>query len=107
MNEEALKKFFQRYLDSVITPKANKDLVGDDEEPITMDVYLVKFGPSNPDRINLFLDMNPDYGGGSYTNVIDRQLSNFKNILGLTDKTLHVYYNKRPLFEYEFPFPSD
>ena len=98
MNGETLKKIFQRYLDSVITPKANKDLVGDDEEPITMDVYLVKFGPTNPDRINLFLDMNPNYGSGSYTNNINRELSKFKNYLGLTDKTLHVYYNKRPLF---------
>lgn len=98
MNEETLKKIFQRYLDSVITPKANKDLVGDDEEPITMDVYLVKFGPTNPDRINLFLDMNPNYSSGSYANKINKELSKFKNYLGLTDKTLHVYYNKRPLF---------
>lgn len=107
MNEETLKKFFQKYLDSVVTPKANVDLVGEDEEPITMDIFKVMYGINNPERINLFIDMNPDYGGGSYTNVIDRQLSNFKNILGLTDKTLHVYYNKRPLFEYEFPFSSD
>jgi hypothetical protein len=41
--------------------------------------------------------MEPDYSKGSISNKIYNDLSNFLTMLGL-EKTLHVYYNKRPLF---------
>jgi hypothetical protein len=54
------------------------------------------FGDANPNRMNFFLDMDPDYSKGSITNRINLELSRFANMLGI-EKNLHVYWNKRPL----------
>ena len=97
MEIEKLEKYLQTYLDDVIIPKMNKELVGEDDEPIRITIYKINFGESNPNRINFFLDMDPDWSKGSFTNKINSDISGFFRMLGV-DKNLHIYWNKRPLF---------
>ena len=92
-----IKKYLQVYLDEVITPKINEELVGEDDEPIKISIHKINFGEANPNRINFFLDMVPDWSKGSYTNKINSDISNFFRMFGI-DKNLHIYWNKRPLF---------
>jgi hypothetical protein len=97
METEKIKKYLQVYLDEVIIPKINDELVGEDDEPIKISIHKINFGEANPNRINFFLDMEPDWSKGSYTNKINSDISNFFRMFGI-DKNLHIYWNKRPLF---------
>ena len=103
MEIEKIEKYLQVYLDDVITPQINNELVGEGDEPIKISIYKVIFGESNPNGIaffpsfSIFLDMDPDWSKGSYTYRINSDISNFFKMLGL-DKSLHIYWNQRPLF---------
>jgi hypothetical protein len=97
MEIEKIEKYLQVYLDDVITPQINNEVVGEGDEPIKISIYKVIFGESNPNRIAFFLDMDPDWSKGSYTYRINSDISNFFKMLGL-DKSLHIYWNQRPLF---------
>ena len=97
METDKIEKYLQNYLNDVISPEINSELVGEDDEPITMTVYKVNYGSSHPNRINFFIDMEPVYSKGSITNRINLDISNFFKMLGV-DKQLHIYWNKRPLF---------
>jgi hypothetical protein len=96
MDIDKIEKYLQTYLDEVISPEINSELVGEDDEPIKLTIYKITFGEANPNRMNFFLDMDPDYSKGSITNRINLELSRFANMLGI-EKNLHVYWNKRPL----------
>jgi hypothetical protein len=97
MNIDKIEKYLQVYIDDVIIPEINNELVGDDDEPIRITIYKINFGESNPNRINFFLDMDPDWSKGSFTNKINSDISGFFRMLGV-EKNLHIYWNKRPLF---------
>ena len=97
MNTDKIEKYLQNYLDNVVSPEINTELVGEDDEPIKLTVYKVNYGESNPNRINFFIDIDPDYSKGSIIHKINMELSRFKELLGI-EKNLHVYWNKRPLF---------
>ena len=98
MELEKIKKYLQVYLDDVITPQINDELVGEDDEPIKISIYKINFGEANPNRINFFLDMDPDWWTkGTYIHKINSDISNFFRMMGV-DKNLHIYWNKRPLF---------
>ena len=97
MTIDKIEKYLQVYLDDVITPEINRELVGEDDEPIRITIHKINFGESNPNRINFFLDMNPDWSKGSFTNKINSDISGFFRMLGV-EKNLHIYWNKRPLF---------
>jgi hypothetical protein len=94
---DKIKKYLQVYLDDVIIPKLNNELVGENDEPINVTIYKINYGEANPNRINFFLDMDPDWSKGSFTNKINSDISSFFRMLGV-DKNLHIYWNKRPLF---------
>ena len=57
MNTDKIEKYLQNYLDNVVSPEINTELVGEDDEPIKLTVYKVNYGESNPNRINFFIDM--------------------------------------------------
>ena len=97
MNIDKIEKYLQVYLDDVITPEINNELVGEDDEPIRITIHKINFGEANPNRINFFLDMDPDWSNCSFTNKIKSDISGFFRMLGV-DKNLHIYWNKRPLF---------
>jgi hypothetical protein len=97
MDTKVIEKYLQVYLDDIISPKVNDELVGEGDEPITFKVYRVTYGYSNPHRINFFIYMDPDYSKGSITHKINMEISRFFKMLGF-DKHLHIYWNKKPLF---------
>ena len=97
MEIDKIEKYLQVYLDDVIIPEVNQELVGDEDEPIDISIYMINYGESNPNRINFFLDIDPDWSNGSITNRINLDISKFFQMLGV-DKNLHIYWNKRPLF---------
>jgi hypothetical protein len=97
MDLKKIEKYLQRYIDDVIEPQINDELVGEGDEPIRITVYKINLGEANPNRINFFLDMDPDWTKGSITHKINMDISTFFRMLGV-DKNLHIYWNKRPLF---------
>jgi hypothetical protein len=97
MTIDKIEKYLQAYLDDVITPQINDELVGEDDEPVKITIHKINFGESNPNRINFFLDMDPDWSKGSFINRINLDISGFFRMLGV-EKNLHIYWNKRPLF---------
>lgn len=54
MDIEKIEKYLQRYLDDVISPEVNNELVGEDDEPIKLSVYKVTHGEANPNRLIFF-----------------------------------------------------
>jgi hypothetical protein len=96
MEIDKIEKYLQVYLDDVLTPEINNELVSEDDEPIKLSVHKITYGIANPNRINFFLDMDPDWTKGSYTYKINKDISSFFKMLGL-DNSLHIYWNQRPL----------
>jgi hypothetical protein len=96
MEIDKIEKYLQVYLDDVLTPEINDELVGEDDEPIKLTVHKITYGTANPNRINFFLDMDPDWSKGSITHKINMDISSFFRMLGV-DKNLHIYWNLRPL----------
>jgi len=39
MNVDKIEKYLQVYIDDVITPQINNELVGEDDEPIKISIY--------------------------------------------------------------------
>ena len=96
MEIDKIEKYLQVYLDDVITPEINNELVGEDDEPIKLTVHKITYGIANPNRINFFLDMDPDWSKGSIIHKINMDISSFFKMLGV-DKSLHIYWNQRPI----------
>jgi len=94
MELEKIKKYLQVYLDDVITPKLNQELVGDEDEPITVKVYDIKRKEHLPDEMVVFLDMYPDWSHGSIIPHTNTEIGRFLNMLGLR-KLYTIAWNKR------------
>ena len=97
MEVEKIEKYLRVYLDAVLIPEINVELVGEDDEPITIDIDKILYGVGNPNRVSLILHMEPDWSKGSFINKINSHISSFFRMLGV-DKNLHIYWNKRGLF---------
>jgi hypothetical protein len=93
MKEEKIKKYIQSYLDDVITPKVNSELVGEEDEPIEIKVSEVMVSDKSPNRISIFLEMYPNWSSGSIGNMVNQDLSRFIKMLNI-DRNLHIYWNK-------------
>ena len=63
MEIEKLEKYLQTYLDDVITPMINKELVGEEDEPITLTVNAIKKGSYQPPIYHVFIDIDPNWSG--------------------------------------------
>jgi len=100
MELEKIKKYLQVYLDDVITPKINQELVGDEDEPITVKVYDIKRKEFSPSEMVVFLDMDPDWSHGSIIPHINTDIGRFLNMIGLK-KLYTIAWNKRiqPIYE--------
>lgn len=100
MELEKVKKYLQVYLDDVITPKVNSELVGDDDEPITLKVHDIKQKEHRQNEIVVFLDMEPNWSGGSITDKLDDDIIGFMRMIGYNDWII-VAWNKRtqPIYE--------
>ena len=96
MKVEIIEKYLRVFLDDVIIPKINNELVGEDYEPITIDIDKIIYGVGNPNRISFILHMEPNWTNGSFINQINLEISNFFRMFGI-NKNLHIYWNKRQL----------
>jgi hypothetical protein len=100
MDLNKVKKYLQIYLDEVIEPKVNRELVGEDDEPIKIKVYDVKQKEHLPEEMVIFLDMEPDWSHGSIIPHINTDIGRFMGMLGLR-KLFTIAWNKRtqPIYE--------
>jgi hypothetical protein len=94
MNLEKIKNYLQVYLDDVISPKINKELVGEEDEPIKMDVFQVLKGSYQPPIYHIFIDIEPNWDG-SYRKKIENDITDFMKILSINNK-IKIHWNKRP-----------
>ena len=97
MEIEKLEKYLQTYLDDVISPNINQELVGEEDEPIKMNVFQILKGSYQPPIYHAFIDMEPNWEG-SYRKKIENDISDFMKILSINNK-LKVHWNKRPSFK--------
>jgi hypothetical protein len=94
MNLEKIKSYLQVYLDDVISPKINKELVGEEDEPIKMDVFQVLKGSYQPPIYHIFIDIEPNWDG-SYRKKIENDITDFMKIFSINNK-IKIHCNKRP-----------
>ena len=95
MEVEKIKKFLQSYLDSVIVPKANKELASEEnDEPIKIGVFQILKGSYQPPIYHAFIDIEPNWDG-SYRKKIENDISDFMKVLSIRNK-LKIHWNKRP-----------
>lgn len=96
MNVEKIHEYLQHYLDYVITPRINKELVGDEDTPITLSVYTLRMGSYNPPIFHAFIDIDPNWKGSMLKNL-EKDIENFMKIFSIDNK-VKVHWNKRPAF---------
>ena len=94
MNLEKIKNYLQVYLDDVISPKINKELVGEEDEPIKMDVFQVLKGSYQPPIYHIFIDIEPNWDG-SYRKKIENDITDFMKIFSINNK-IKIHWTKRP-----------
>ena len=97
MEIEKLEKYLQTYLNDVVTPMVNKELVGEEDEPITLTVNAIRKGTYQPPIYHVFIDMEPNWQG-SYTKKIEGDVIDFMKILSIPYR-IKIYWNKRPSFK--------
>jgi hypothetical protein len=97
MNLEKIKNYLQVYLDDVISPKINKELVGEEDEPIKMGVFQVLKGSYQPPIYHIFIDIEPNWDG-SYRKKIENDITDFMKILSINNK-IKIHWNKRPAYK--------
>jgi predicted GTPase len=94
MELEKIKGYLQTYLDDVISPNLNKELVGEEDEPIKMDVFEILKGSYQPPIYHIFIDIKPNWEG-SYRKKIENDISDFMKILSIPYR-IKIHWNKRP-----------
>lgn len=97
MDLEKIKKYLQVYLDEVVTPKINRELVGEEDEQITMKIYDILKGSYQPPIIHIFIDIDPNWKG-SITNKLENEILRFMEMFSIPFK-IKVHLNKRPAFK--------
>ena len=98
MEINKLKKYLKIYLDTVITPKVNKEFESvKGYEPIVVSLYDIKPKEHLPSEMSLFLDVNPDLPNGYYVKTINKDIKEFIFSLGVK-KLMSIHWNKRPLY---------
>jgi hypothetical protein len=94
MKLEKIKKYLQVYLDEVITPEINRELVGEDDEPITIKVHDIKEKEHISGEAVVFLDINPPWSGSIIFRMNDDIRRFIVGVLGYK-KILTIAWNKR------------
>lgn len=96
MDLDKIKDYLQTYLDNVITPDINRELVGEEDEPITLTVYALRKGSYQPPIYHVFIDINPNWNG-SILKKVEKNIEDFMKIFSIKNK-IKIHWNKRPLF---------
>jgi hypothetical protein len=96
MDLEKIKNYLQTYLDDVLTPTINRELVGEEDEPITLTVHALRKGSYQPPIFHIFIDIDPNWQG-SLLKRLEKDIEDFIKIFSIKNK-VKVHWNKRPLF---------
>ena len=96
MDIERIHGYLQQYLDDIITPTINRELVGEEDEPISLTVYTLRMGSYNPPIFHAFIDIDPNWNG-SILKRLERNIEDFMKIFSIKNK-VKVHWNKRPAF---------
>jgi hypothetical protein len=96
MDIEKIEKYLQNYLDDVLTPMINNELVGEEDEPIRLTVNSVRKGSYQPPIFHVFVDIDPNWTG-SILKRLEKNIQDFLKIFSIRNK-VKVHWNKRPLF---------
>jgi hypothetical protein len=96
MDLEKIKNYLQTYLDDVLTPTINRELVGEEDEPITLTVHALRKGSYQPPIFHVFIDIDPNWQG-SLLKRLEKDIEDFIKIFSIKNK-VKVHWNKRPLF---------
>jgi hypothetical protein len=94
MEIEKLKKYLQVYLDDIITPELNRELVGEDDEPITVKVHDIEEKQHISGVSVVFLDINPPWNGSILFRINDDIKRFIVGVLGYK-KIITIAWNKR------------
>jgi hypothetical protein len=97
MELEKIKYYLQTYLDDVISPNINKELVGEEDEPIKMNVFQILKGSYQPPIYHAFIDIEPNWEG-SYRKKMENDIADFFKIFSINNR-IKVHWNKRPSFK--------
>ena len=97
MTIDKIEKYLQSYLDDVITPRINDELVGEEDEPIKLNVVQILKGSYQPPIYHAFIDMEPNWEG-SYRKKMENDISDFMKIISINNK-IKIHWNKRPVFK--------
>jgi hypothetical protein len=97
METEKLEKYLQVYLDDVISPNINQELVGEEDEPIKMNVFQILKGSYQPTIYHIFIDLEPNWEG-SIRKKMENDISDFMKIFSINNK-IKIHWNKRPAFK--------
>lgn len=96
MDTEKIEQYLQNYLDDVLTPMINNELVGEEDEPITLTVNSVRKGSYQPPIFHVFVDIDPNWTG-SILKRLEKNIEDFLKVFSIRNK-VKVHWNKRPLF---------
>jgi hypothetical protein len=96
MEIERLQQYLQIYLDDVVTPKVNKELISGEDEPIRLTVFTIKKGSYQPPIFHAFIDVDPSLEGNISKNF-EKNIASFFKIFSINNK-VKVHWNKRPAF---------
>ena len=96
MEIEKIQDYLQNYLNDVLTPAINKELVGEEDEPIKLSVYTLRLGSYNPPIFHVFIDIDPHWKG-SILKRMEKDIEDFIRIFSIDNK-VKVHWNKRPAF---------
>ena len=92
MDLEKIKNYLQTYLDSVLTPTINRELVGEEDEPITLTVHALRKGSYQPPIFHIFIDIDPNWKG-SLLKRLEKNIEDFIKIFSIENK-VKVHWNK-------------
>ena len=96
MDIEKIEKYLQNYLDDVLTPMINNELVGEEDEPIRLTVNSVRKGSYQQPIFHVFVDIDPNWTG-SILKRLEKNIEDFLKVFSIRNK-VKVHWNKRPLF---------
>lgn len=95
MEIEKLQKYLQTYLNDVITPMVNKELVGEEDEPITLTVNTIRKGSYQPPIYHVFIQVNPHDTLKTLLKKSESDIADFFKVFSINNR-IKIHWNKSP-----------